>query len=74
MASQPRPPSDHYAEAERLLRAAESSATEQNIDVAALTAIGHAILATVPPRRAPRRERPHRTTGGSPQERWLRGE
>jgi hypothetical protein len=77
VATQSRPPTDHYGEAERLLAAAaESSVTDSIQVVTALTAIGHALLATVPPRRAPRRQPPPppRPHGGSPQQRWLYGD
>ena len=42
----------------------------------ALIAIGHAVLATVPPRRARRRPatQPTSATGGSPRQRWLNGQ
>jgi hypothetical protein len=68
-------PSQHYLAAERLLGAAESSVTDQIQITTALLAIAHAVLATVPRRRAPRPERVvEPPTGGSPRQRWLRGE
>jgi hypothetical protein len=52
-----RGPAEHYADAERLLAAAESSVTEQIQTRAALIAIADAVL-TLSPRRARRVERP----------------
>jgi hypothetical protein len=69
--TQPRSPSEHYRDAERLLTAAESSVTDSIQVNAALLAVAHAVLATVPPRRAPRRETASAPRGGSPQHRWL---
>jgi hypothetical protein len=74
VATQPRSPSEHYRDAERLLTAAESSLSESLQVNAALLAVAHAVLATVPPRRAPRREPAPLPRGGSPQQRWLYGE
>jgi hypothetical protein len=74
VATQPRSPSEHYRDAERLLTAAESSLTESLQVNAALLAVAHAMLATVPPRRAPRREPAPPPRGGSPRQRWLYGE
>jgi hypothetical protein len=69
MPTQPRRPRHHYAEAERLIRA-----TEETPGNAVLLAIAHALLAAAP-RRARRREpEPAHRNGGSPQERWLRGD
>jgi hypothetical protein len=72
----PRTPADHYREAERLLAAAESSRTAEIQSTDALIAIGHAVLATVPPRRARRRPatQPTSATGGGPRQRWLNGQ
>jgi hypothetical protein len=77
MPSTPRTPAEHYAEAARLLAAAESSRTAEIQSVDALIALGHAVLATVPKRRS--RQRPKsapavRTSGGSPRQRWERGD
>ena len=71
-----RTPAEHYAEAARLLAAAESSRTTEIQTTDALIAVGHAILATVPRRRSrlQRAERLPRETGGSPRARWERGE
>jgi hypothetical protein len=69
--TQPRSPSEHYRDAERLLTAAESSVTDSIQVNAALLAVAHAVLATVPPRRAPRREPAPPPRGGNPQHRWL---
>jgi hypothetical protein len=74
LATQPRSPSEHYRDAERLLTAAESSVTDSIQVNAALLAVAHAVLATVPPRRAPRREPAPLPRGGSPQHRWLYGD
>src|SRR6266571_1390830 len=70
MPNQARTPADHYGESERLLAGAESTGTDLQT-VAALTAIGHALLATAPrvARRRDRHQPPqagHRSTGGSP--------
>jgi hypothetical protein len=78
MTSTPRTPSEHYREAERLLAAAESSRTAEIQSSDALIALGHAVLATVPRRRASRKRRDlafirDRESGGSPRERWLHG-
>jgi hypothetical protein len=69
--TRPRSPRDHYTE--RLLAAAEASVAENIEVVSAPIAIAHAVLATVTPRRAPRREQPA-GHGGSPQQRWLYGD
>jgi hypothetical protein len=72
--SAPRTPAEHYAEAARLLAAAESSRTAEIQSVDALIAVGHAIMATVPKRRT--RQRVQIWTpdhGGSPRQRWLHG-
>jgi hypothetical protein len=74
VATQPRSPSEHYRDAERLLTAAESSVAESIQVNAALLAVAHAVLATVPPRRAPRREPAPPPRGGSPRHRWLYGD
>jgi hypothetical protein len=76
MPTQPRTPSEHYQQAERLLAAAESSRTAEIQSVDALIALGHAVLATAPRRRS--RQRPKSaallpTSGGSPRQRWLHG-
>jgi hypothetical protein len=76
MSTEPRSPAEHYAEAERLLAAAESSvavAAEQMAEIAALAAIAHALLCSAP-RRARRRPEPPAQRGGSPHSRWLYGE
>jgi hypothetical protein len=66
MATQPRSPSEHYQDAERLLAAAESSITDGIQTVSALLAVGHALLAQAP-RRARRVERQARhADNGSP--------
>jgi hypothetical protein len=73
--TEPRTPAEHYAEAQRLLAAAESSvevAAEQIQQTAALAAIAHALLAAAP-RRARRRQDPPARHGDSPQQRWLYG-
>jgi hypothetical protein len=71
MATQPRSAAEHYADAERLLAAAESSITEEIQQVSALIAIGHAIL-TLSPRKARRIERParHASNGLPPHLTW----
>ncbi len=77
-----RTPADHYAEAARLLAAAESSRTAEIQTTDALIAVGHAILATVPRRRSRQRDdrtadfvlRRNKKSGGSPRQRWLHGE
>jgi hypothetical protein len=74
VATQPRSPSEHYRDAERLLTAAESCLSESLQVNAALLAVAHAVLATVRPRRAPRREPAPLPRGWSPQQRWLCGE
>jgi hypothetical protein len=75
MNTSPRTPADHYREAERLLAAAESSRASEIQSTDALIAIGHAVLATVPRRRISRKSAMAlRISGGSPRERWLRGE
>jgi hypothetical protein len=72
-----RTPREHYAEAARLLAAAESSRTAEIQSVDALIALGHAVLATVPKRRSRQRpelrQRPAQS-GGSPRQRWLLGD
>jgi hypothetical protein len=74
VSSSPRSPSEHYVEAERALAAAESSVAEQMQNSAALIAIAHAIL-TLSPRRARRGpDASSPQSGGSPQQRWLRGD
>lgn len=73
MPSTPRTPSDHYGESERLLRVAESSGTDRRIQqVAALTAIGHALLAAAP-RRARRQKSEHAPTSRPVGDRWMFG-
>jgi hypothetical protein len=47
-------PAEHYRAAERLLAVAETSIPLDIQSIAALCAIAHAVLATVPNRRAPR--------------------
>jgi hypothetical protein len=71
-----RTPAEHYAEAARLLAAAESSRTAEIQSSDALIAIGHAIMATVPKRRARQRNSamPSQSSGGSPRQRWLHGD
>jgi hypothetical protein len=72
-----RTPAEHYAEAARLLAAAESSRTTEIQSTDALIALGHAVLATVPRRRSRQRKTEtsaFRTSGGSPRARWERGE
>jgi hypothetical protein len=70
-------PTHHYREAERLLAIVEASVTSEIQATAALAAIGHAVLATVPPRRAPRRPGrtppSRRSSGGTASQRWLFG-
>jgi len=73
----PRTPAEHYQQAERLLAAAESSRTAEIQSVDALIALGHALLATAPRRRSRRRptHNPHADyVGGSPRQRWERGD
>jgi hypothetical protein len=62
MSTQPRTPAEHYADAERLLAAAESSITEQIQNTSALLALAHAVL-TLAPRRARKIGRPARHAG-----------
>ncbi|HEY3714372.1 MAG TPA: hypothetical protein VGL39_07595 [Jatrophihabitantaceae bacterium] len=77
MATQPRSPSEHYAEAERLLAVAESAGTDRRIQqVAALAGVGHALLAAAP-RRARRGKRAPdatRTPTNHPRYRWIVGD
>jgi hypothetical protein len=75
MPTQPRTPSDHYQEASRLLAAAESPTVDPGLrDLSARLALAHAVL-TLAPRKARRVPAPPgRHTGGSPTERWLRGD
>jgi hypothetical protein len=68
-----RTPAEHYAEAARLLAAAESSRTAEIQSVDALIALGHAVLATAPRRRSRQRRIPISESGGSPRQRWLHG-
>jgi hypothetical protein len=71
-----RTPAEHYAEAARLLAAAESSRTAEIQSVDALIALGHAVLATVPKRRSRQRELRIpgiQNSGGSPRQRWQLG-
>jgi hypothetical protein len=76
MPTQPRTAQQHYADAERLLAAAESTGTDPRIAaVAALTGIGHALLAAAPRRARRTPTPPARHTGsGSPTNRWLYGD
>jgi hypothetical protein len=78
MPTQARTPADHYGDSERLLAVAESTGTDPEVQaVAALTAIGHALLAAAPraARRRDRTERHHqRPAGGSPRQRCLDGQ
>jgi hypothetical protein len=70
-------PAEHYEQAERLLAAAESSRTAEMQTSDALIALGHAVLATVPRRRARQRglwEPGSYKSGGSARQRWLHGE
>jgi hypothetical protein len=60
--TQPRSPSEHYAESERLLRVAETSVVEEIQTITALLALTHAIL-TLAPRKARRVERQPRHAG-----------
>jgi hypothetical protein len=57
--TEPQSPAEHYAAAERLVAAAESSTAEQIQTAIALIALTHAIL-TLSPRKARRAERPAR--------------
>ena len=77
MNTEPQGPSEHYAAAVRLLAAAESPGVDTDVArIAALAALGHAVLAG-----APRRARRHRDAGQhgqhpggmSPRDRWLYG-
>jgi len=62
--TQPRSPSEHYIESERLLRVAEDAAIDPGIrDLAARMATAHAVL-TLSPRRARRGLDISRPTGG----------
>jgi hypothetical protein len=75
--STPRTPRDHYVDSERLLAVAESTGTDPQVQaVAAMSAIGHALLASAPraARRRDRTERHHQRPGGSPRQRWLDGQ
>src|SRR5262249_8510378 len=64
--TQPLSPAEHYAAAERLVAAAESSITDQIQTVSALIALTHAIL-TLSPRKARRVERqPRHASNGLP--------
>jgi hypothetical protein len=62
MATQPRSAAEHYAAAERLVDAAESSVTEQMQASAALIALVHAVLSTAP-RKARKRPAKHSNGG-----------
>jgi hypothetical protein len=77
MNTSPRTPAEHYREAERLLGAAESSRTAEIQSTDALIALGHAVLALAPKRRSrqrPESDVPRRISGGSPRQRWERGD
>jgi hypothetical protein len=65
MSTQPRSPAEHYADAERLLAAAESSVADGIQTVSALIAIGHALLAAAP--RQARKRPPKHGAGPLPQ-------
>ena len=69
-----RTPSEHCSEAGRLIDAAESSTNEVTA-AAALLAVAHAVLATVPKRAVPKRrpDRPARHTRTSARDSWLFG-
>jgi hypothetical protein len=76
VSTQPRSPAEHYQDCVRLLAVAESTGTDDNVQtVAALAAIGHALLAAAP-RRARRVPQPpgRHTHGISPQARWMYGD
>jgi hypothetical protein len=76
MATQPRSPSEHYQDAERLLEVAESQAVDPGLrDLSAMLALAHATLASAP-RRARRQPAPAgRHAGGTTaQQRWLFGD
>ena len=65
-------PAEHYLAAHRLL-----AATEESPANAAFLALVHAVLATANPRHVKRKPEPPTTpprNGGSPTERWLRGD
>jgi len=64
MPTQPRSPAEHYADAERLLAAAETSRTDGIQQTDALIALGHAIL-TLSPRKARRPARLARHADGN---------
>jgi hypothetical protein len=77
--TQHRQPVEHYQQAERTLAALASTRIDALPDLAvieALAALTHAVLATIPARRARHREpgrhahQPHAT----PRDRWLNGE
>jgi hypothetical protein len=78
MNTSPQGPSAHYIDATRLLAVAESAGVDTDVArIAALAALGHAVLATVSPRTARR----HRDAGqhgvhhggGGVRERWITG-
>jgi len=64
--TQPRSPSEHYTESERLLRVAEDAAIDPGIrDLAARMATAHALL-TLSPRKARRAALPRHAGNGLP--------
>ncbi len=74
-------PADHYRSAERTLTALASLRLDDLPEAAvieALSALTHAVLATVPPRRTRRRDRTERhhqrPAAGSPRQRWINGQ
>lgn len=74
MPTQAHTPSDHHAEAVRLLAVAESVGTDTTVQtVAALAAIGHALLASAPRRARRRPAEPGRHGGRSVRDEWLHG-
>lgn len=71
MASGPRTQQEHYQESERLLGVAESIGTDPAVQtIAALTALGHALLAAAP-KRARKRSAPQHAP--SARDQWMFG-
>ena len=73
------PPSEHYQQAERTLAALASTRIDALPDLAiieALAALTHAVLATIPARRARYREpaRHAQPPHTAPRDRWLYGD
>jgi hypothetical protein len=73
------PPAEHYQQAERTLAALASVRIDALPDLAIIEALGaltHAVLATIPARRARYRESGHHAQPShtTPRDRWLYGD